>query len=121
MTAGNRLKNKYIFYDRRLFQRFSSLVPGRIKENTEDFGTKVYLCDASALGAKLTTERHLHPHEHVTIEVDLLDSERPLTLQGEVVWMKPKEFNIWEVGMKFHKVHLMQTARLYRITAMAAS
>jgi len=101
--------------DQRLFERFSARFPAKIKDSRDDFGTKVFLRDASALGFKLTTREKMFVNDNVTLEIKMPDGNDPLQLSGQVQWIKTKEPNmLWDLGFKFHKVNLMNVHRLFK-------
>jgi Tfp pilus assembly protein PilZ len=101
----------------RLFQRFDAQFPVKFKDTREDFGTTVFLRDASAQGARLTTKEHLYINDNISLEVKLPGSDNPMNLKGKVVWTKISEPNVWEVGLKFHEISLMHMARMYKYVA----
>ena len=101
--------------ERRTFERFPARFPVKFKDAREGFGTNVFLRDASAEGARLTTQEHLFLNDSVSLEVQLPDGKGPLTLKGQVMWTKNKEPNIWDVGLRFHKTDLMNMWRVYTI------
>ena len=101
--------------DKRLFQRFSARFPAKIKDSRDDFGTRVFLRDASAQGFKLTTREKMLINDNVTLEVKMPDGNDPLRLSGQVQWIKTKEPDmLWDIGFKFHKVNLMNVHRLFK-------
>ena len=100
--------------ERRAFERFPSRFPTRFKDTRQDYGTNVVLRDACAQGARIITREKLAPHDYVDLEIKLPDGADPLHLQGEVVWTKNMEPNIWDVGIQFPAVHFMHLARLYK-------
>jgi len=100
--------------DYRIFERFAARFPAKFKDTREDYGQIVYLRDASAQGAKLTCKERLYLNDHISLEVKLPDSHSSMVLRGEVVWTKNKESNMWDIGLKFHKVKLLHISRLYK-------
>lgn len=102
--------------ERRIFDRFSSRFPAKFKDTRKDFGADVYLRDASAGGVKITTKERLYLNDNVTLEVELPDGKGPMALRGEVIWIKNKTAEMWDVGLKFHKVVLMDMWRPYKFT-----
>jgi hypothetical protein len=50
------------------------------------------------------------------LEVELPDGKGDMTLRGEVVWVKSKDADMWNVGVKFHKVVFMDMWRPYKFT-----
>jgi len=101
---------------KRLFDRFPSRFPVKFKDARNDFGTDVYLRDASAGGVHITTEERLYLNDNVTLDVELSGDKGVATVRGEVVWVKRKDAKMWDVGLKFHKIVLMDMWRIYKIT-----
>ena len=99
---------------RRVFARFQSRFPVKIKDTRQDFGTNTYLHNTSAGGAKITTKEHPYLNDSIILEVELQDGKGPMTIRGVVVWTKKSDNDIWEAGLKFHKIDLMNMWRLYR-------
>ncbi|MDP8212881.1 MAG: PilZ domain-containing protein [Candidatus Zapsychrus exili] len=100
--------------DGRLFERFQARFPARFKDTRSDFGDNVRLRDASAQGAKLTTKDRLYLHDSVSVEVKLPDGQDPLVMRGKVVWSKNNDPDNWDIGIRFHKVSLMNMSRLFK-------
>jgi len=100
--------------DKRTFDRFGAKFPAKFKDTRDDFGTRVHLRDASAEGAKISSKERLYLNDSVSLEVELPDGCEPMTMRGQVVWVKSKDSDIWDVGLKFHKVSLMHMSRLYK-------
>lgn len=105
--------------DGRLFERFSARFPAKFKDSVNDYGTNVFLRDASASGVRLTTKERLYLNDHLSLEVELPDGKAPLVISGEVKWAKPRE-NLWEIGLQFHRVSFMQIQRLFHYAALAS-
>lgn len=101
--------------DRRIFERFKARFPAKFKDTREDFGTKVILREASAQGAKITTKERLFMNDKVSLEVAIPDGHKPMVLKGEVIWARHQDSNVWDVGLKFHKISLMSMSRLYSL------
>ena len=101
--------------DVRVFERFSARFPVKFKHSHNDFGTEVFLRDASAEGAKVATKEKMFLNDSVSLLVKLPDGHEPLTLNGQVVWTKSKSPDLWEVGLKFHKVNLMEMQRMFKL------
>ena len=97
---------------RRLYERFPSRFPVKYKDSRNDFGTNVHLRNVSAEGAKITTHERVYLNDSVSIEVELPDGKRPMPLRGEVVWTHKQGAEIWDVGLKFHKVVFMDLWRI---------
>ena len=98
--------------ERRIFDRFPSRFPAKFKDTRQDFGTDVYLRNASAGGVRITTKERLYLNDSVTLEVELSDGKGNMTVRGEVIWIRDKDAEMWDVGLKFHKVALMDMRRL---------
>ena len=102
--------------DRRAFERFNARFPVKLKDTRDDFGTNVFLRDASAEGARVASRERMFLNDYISITVKLPDGFEPLTLNGRVTCIKTVEPNtLWDIGVKFHKVELMKLQRLYRL------
>jgi len=101
--------------DNRIFHRVSARFPAKFKHERSDFGTDVFLRDASAQGLKFTTKKRMFLHDSVSLLVNLPDGKEPLTLNGRIVWTKTKGADLWDVGLEFHKVNFMNLHRMFHI------
>lgn len=102
--------------DRRTYERFDARFPVKFKDTREEYGTNVFLRDASAEGARLASREKLFLNDYVSVDVKLPDGFEPLTLNGRVAWVRPLEQNsLWDIGVRFHKVDLMRLQRLYSL------
>lgn len=101
--------------DRRLFDRFSARFPAKFKHLRNDYGTDVFLRDASAQGLKITSRQRLFLNDSVSLIVQLPDGTEPMTLNGRVTWTKSRGPQMWDVGLEFHKVNLMEMQRVFRL------
>ena len=106
--------------DNRIFERFSARFPVKFKHSRNDFGTDVFLRDASAEGMKVATKEKMFLNDSVSLLVKLPDGHAPLTLNGQVVWTKTKSPDLWEVGLKFHKINLMEMQRMFKLVQDSA-
>jgi hypothetical protein len=98
--------------DRRLCGRFVSRFPAKFKDARDDFGEKIYLRNFSAGGIKITTRERLYINDGVILEVMLSDERGPMIFRGEIVWVRNRDPEIWDAGLKFYKVVLMDMWRL---------
>lgn len=105
--------------DKRLFERFPARYPAKLKDTRDEFGTSIYLRNASAQGARMISKERAYLNDNISVEVKLPDNNYPMTLRGQVVWSKNTEANMWDIGIKFHKISLMHMARLYKFVAPA--
>lgn len=102
--------------DKRVFERFQARFPVKFKDTRDDYGTSVFLRDASAEGARIASRERVFLNDYVSLDVKLPDGFEPLTLNGRVAWIKTLEPDtMWDVGIKFHKVDLLKLNRLYRL------
>ena len=99
----------------RLFERFSIRYPIKFKHSRKDYGTNVFLEDASAGGVKITSKERLFLNDSVSLDVKLPDSVNPLSLNGRVVWIKHKGLSLWDVGIEFHKLNFMRMHRMFKL------
>ena len=100
--------------EKRMYDRFPSRFPAKFKDVRQGFGTNVFLRNASAQGARITTKERLYLDDSVTLEVELADGKGPVILRGEVIWAKSKNPDLWDVGLKFYKIVFMDLWRLYK-------
>ena len=103
--------------DKRLYSRFPARFPAKFQHERSDFGTNVFLRDASAGGMKIATTERLFLNDSVALEVDLPDGFEPLVLSGRVSWVKGQDPDLWEVGVSFHKTNLMKLHRMFRLVS----
>ncbi len=101
--------------ERRIFDRFSARFPAKFKDSRNDYGTEVFLRDASAGGARLITRERSFINDSLSLLVELPDGQSPLNLNGYVVWAKPQDV-MWEIGITFHKIELVKLHRLFKYT-----
>ena len=100
--------------DRRCYERFMARFPAKFKDSRGGFGTDVFLRDVSAEGAKIVTKDRLFLNDSVALQVQLSDHFDPMTLRGQVVWLRHHNPSQWEIGLRFFKVHFMGIQRLYK-------
>ena len=106
--------------DRRTFERFIARFPVRFRDSQKNYGSNVSLRNASALGVKITTKEQLFVNDSVTLEIELPDCKKPMTLKGQVVWVaNDSESSMHDVGVKFHTIDLVHMSRLYQFIPAA--
>lgn len=108
------IEEKNAQMDRRLFERFSSRFPAKLKDSREDFGSRIQLRDASAMGARIISREKFFVNDSLTLEVKLPDGQNPMNIKGAVMWAHETDVNAWSIGIKFHKVQLLQMSRLFK-------
>ena len=106
--------NKSRKIENRLFERFSARFPVKYKHTRTDYGSDVFLRDASAGGVKISTRERVFFHDSLSLEVKLPDGTDPVTLNGRVVWIHNKSPALWEAGMELHKIDLMEMQRIFK-------
>jgi hypothetical protein len=99
--------------ERRLFDRFSARFPAKFKDSRNDYGTEVFLRDASAGGARVVAKERSYINDSLSLLVELPDGQAPLTLNGYVAWAKPQDV-MWELGITFHRIELIKLHRLFK-------
>ena len=102
--------------ERRIFERFSSRFPAKFKDSRDDYGTDVFLRDASATGVRIITCERMFLDDPVALEVEVPDGAPSLVLRGKVVWSKSANPAMWEVGLRFLKIDFMNMSRLFKYT-----
>ena len=100
--------------DQRVFERFMARFPTKFKDSRNDFGSNVFLRDISADGVRIASRERLFPKDSIDLLVDLPDGHNPMSLKGRVMWIKGVDSNSWEAGLKFNKVNLMSTHRIFK-------
>jgi hypothetical protein len=63
--------------DKRLFQRFPARFPVKFKHSRDEFGTEVFLRDASAQGVRFTSKKRMFLHDSVSLLMTLPDEKSP--------------------------------------------
>ena len=100
--------------ERRIFDRFPARFPAKFKDTRTTYGTDVFLRDASANGANLVTKDRMFFNDHVDLEVELPDGQAPLSLSGRVMWSKPTNSLMWDIGLQFDQVNFMKVHRIFK-------
>ena len=102
--------------ERRIFERFSARFPVKFKDANEDFGTDVFLRDASADGVRILAKQRCYLDDQINMEVELPDGGEPLVLSGHVVWVKFVNLALWDIGVQLSEVKFLKMQRLYKLT-----
>jgi hypothetical protein len=100
--------------EKRLFERFRARFPAKYEHSRDDFGTNVFLRDASSLGAKISSRERLYINDNVSLLVQLPDGVDPLRLSGRVVWAKENTPQLWDIGVQFYKTDFMKIRRMFK-------
>jgi len=106
--------------ERRIFERFSARFPVKFKDASEDYGTQVFLRDASAEGVHIMTKERYFLDDQLELEVELPDGGEPLLLRGHVVWVKLLNLSLWDVGIQFSQINFIKMQRLFKLTEKIA-
>ncbi len=101
--------------ERRIFERFSARFPVKFKDAREDYGTEVFLRDASAQGMRILTKERFFLDDQLSLEVELPDGGEPMVLSGRVVWAKFLNLSLWDLGVQFTKVNFLKMQRLFKL------
>ena len=105
--------------ERRVWERFPARFPAKLKDSRQEYGEVSSLRNASAAGFRMTSQERFFVNDKVSMEVKLPDERFPLALNGEVVWVKGKDPDLWDVGVKLHKIDFLSMARLYKFVVLA--
>ncbi|MCC6758793.1 MAG: PilZ domain-containing protein [Candidatus Omnitrophica bacterium] len=100
--------------ENRLFERFSARFPVKFRHTRSDYGSDVFLRDASARGVKISTREKVFLNDSVSLEVKIPDGSEPVTLNGRVVWLHSKSPSLWEAGVELHEINLMEMQRIFK-------
>jgi len=101
--------------ERRIFERFSARFPIKFKDAREDYGTEVFLRDASAQGMRILSKERVFLDDQLSLEVELPDGGNPMILSGRVVWVKFLNLSLWDLGVQFTEVHFIKMQRLFKL------
>ena len=102
--------------DRRIFERFSARFPVKFKDANDDFGTDVFLRDASADGVRILAKQRCYLDDQLNLEVELPDGAEPLVLSGHVVWVKFVNLALWDIGVQLSQIKFLKMQRLYKLS-----
>ncbi len=104
--------------DRRIFDRFAVQFPARF-EQPVSLGQEfpVFLKDASPEGLKFATTHKVSADDVICLAVDLPGTT--ISLAGRVVWTKPLNPNLCDVGLKFDNVDFKKVQQLYQLSLAA--
>ena len=102
--------------ERRVFERFSARFPVKFKDAREDYGSDVFLRDASAQGVRILTKERFFLDDKLALEVELPDGGEPMVLNGHVVWVKFVNLSLWDIGVQFSEVNFLKMQRLFKLT-----
>ncbi len=102
--------------ERRIFERFTARFPAKLKDSRDDYGTDIFLRDASASGVHIVTRDRMYLDDPIAIEIKMPDGGSPLVLRGKVVWSRPSNATMWDVGLEFPKVDFINMSRLFKYT-----
>src|ERR1700733_1066973 len=106
--------------ERRIFERFSARFPVKFKDTRQDFGTDVFLRDASAQGIRILTKERFFLEDQLSLEVELPDGGDPMVLSGHVVWVKLLNLSLWDIGLQFSEVNFIKMHRIFKFTEETA-
>ena len=106
--------------ERRVFERFSARFPVKFKDARDDYGTDVFLRDASAQGARILSKERFFLDDKLALEVELPDGGEPMVLNGHVVWVKFLDLSLWDIGVEFSEVKFLKMQRLFKLTENSA-
>ena len=106
--------------ERRIFERFSARFPVKFKDTREEYGTEVFLRDASAEGMRIFTKERFFLNDQIALEVSLPDGGSPLVLNGQVVWVKLLNLSLWDIGLQFPEINFIKMQRLFKLADESA-
>jgi len=102
--------------ERRVFDRFSARFPVKFKDAREDYGSEVFLRDASAEGVRILSKERFFIDDQLALEVELPDGGEPMVLSGRVKWVKLLNLSLWDIGVQFPEVKFLKMQRLFKLT-----
>ncbi len=108
MTVGGAKKSA----ERRIFERVAMRFPAKFNHLFDDFGNKVFVMNLSAQGANILSNEPLYKEQNVSLQVQIPGASS-MEISGTVMWVRPKS-DLWDAGIKFHKIDLVGISRLYK-------
>lgn len=102
--------------EHRLFERFSARLPVKFRYTRSEYGTDVFLRDASAQGVRISTRERVFLNDSISLEVKIPDGSEPVMLNGRVVWMQEKSSTLWDAGVELHEINFMEMRRIFKYT-----
>lgn len=102
------------FGERRLFERIDVKFPLKINSKDSAFDAETYLRDISAGGAKIITRQKLETDKEINCWVSVPDGCEPLHFYGRVAWLRNVGKDIWDAGICFKDIRLMDCHRLLK-------
>jgi len=110
-----RAENSALVKERRMFDRFVARLPIKLSASEQNFTNDILLRDISAGGARLVTTQRPIPREDINFWVQIPDGRDPLHLKGKVVWAQETGLDIWDAGVSFEKIRLMDLHRVFNL------
>jgi hypothetical protein len=102
--------------EHRLFERFSARFPVKFRHTRSEYGSEVFLRDASARGVRISTRERVFLNDSISLEVKIPDGSEPVMLNGRVVWMQTKSPTLWDAGVELHEINFMEMQRIFKYT-----
>src|ERR1700721_1405600 len=97
--------------ERRVFERFSARFPVKFKDAREDFGTKIFLRDASAQGLRIISKERYFLDDRLSLDIELTDGRDPMVLSGRIVWAKLFNLSLWDIGIELTELNFLKMQR----------
>ena len=107
--------------ERRIFERFSARFPIKFKDAREDYGTEVFLRNASAQGMRILTKERFFSGDRLSLEVEVPDGGDPMILSGRVIWVKLLNLSLWDLGVQFTTVNFLKMQRLFKLAEASST
>lgn len=104
--------------ERRIFERIEAKFPLRLNLEEAPFNSETYLRDFSASGMKIITKQRLAADKDIDFWVDVPDGHSPIHFYGRVVWLKNVGRYVWDAGIRFKHVRLMDCCRMLNCSSV---
>lgn len=108
-------KGGEIMEDRRIFERFPAQLPMKFLDVASGNEGRAKICDISAKGVGLVTDRGLVARMPVEVWLEIPDKGEPLYTRGEVVWSEAYGARQYRIGVNLEKADLMGLSRALRV------
>ena len=107
-------ENREFRQERRIFERFSAVMPVSLIDLDAGRELAANTCDVSAKGVGVESEECLTPGGRLELRLEIKDGRDPFYTKGTVMWAGQQGAGKYRAGILFEKAELMGMARIFR-------
>lgn len=107
-------ENRQVREDRRVFERFSVVMPANLIDFDAGKELLATTCDVSAKGVGVVSDERLMPGNRLELWLRINDGREPLYTRGTVMWSGQQEGGSYKSGVLLDKAELMGLSRILR-------